>query len=480
MTRTGLFLGIALVAACGGGDDDRRQILVGAVIDRTGTNSSPSWSDAIELAFRHANDGIDRTDYKGGGFRLGVDIEDDAEDPKLAVTRATTLVHERGAVALIGGTSQNARALAQTFYDADPGNDLGVPVVCGSCTASSINNPNAAGDTVAAIADRDADRWIYRTNMSSALIALVIMRTIMNKSSGGDGDINGDGIFKLSMYANDDSSGTSASKSVVGFATALSPSISIEQVFFPGEADPDIYDFGADLERLTDDKTETPSPAGCRQGTADCTIDVVQDAAPDAVSMHGFALHYAGMWRHYTALGQPRPPVVFFHTARISSVLSALGSAAEGIEGVSHVLVDDSESGRVFSETYTATTGNPIQYRDAIFYDAAAVLVLAAFIAMKDLPDPTAVTGTQLRDAMPLVTAPDGEPISCGPAGFARAIELIRGGQAINYQGASGPLDFDPHGNVRNNLAHFVVQDGLYVDTEKYDCVASDDCLPLP
>jgi len=51
-------------------------------------------------------------------------------------------------------------------------------------------------------------------------------------------------------------------------------------------------------------------------------------------------------------------------------------------------------------------------------------------------------------------------------------------GKAIDYQGASGPCDFDARGDVVAQLARFRVQ-GQFVDVEKFDCVADRECPPV-
>jgi hypothetical protein len=40
-------------------------------------------------------------------------------------------------------------------------------------------------------------------------------------------------------------------------------------------------------------------------------------------------------------------------------------------------------------------------------------------------------------------------------------------------------MDYDADGNVRNLLAHYQGMSGTFVDIQAYDCVTSDDCLPI-
>ena len=87
------------------------------------------------------------------------------------------------------------------------------------------------------------------------------------------------------------------------------------------------------------------------------------------------------------------------------------------------------------------------QYPKAPFtanaYDAAAVIGLAAFAAkVKGQELSSAAIRIHLRE----VSNPPGTFI--GPGEFALAFDLLKQGKAINYEGASGSIDFDEHGDV--------------------------------
>lgn len=76
-------------------------------------------------------------------------------------------------------------------------------------------------------------------------------------------------------------------------------------------------------------------------------------------------------------------------------------------------------------------------------YDATAVIGLAAYAAkIKGLP----MTSENIRDQLRVVANPPGTLIE--PGQFEKAFELLKQGQEINYEGASGSVDFDEHGDV--------------------------------
>jgi hypothetical protein len=46
----------------------------------------------------------------------------------------------------------------------------------------------------------------------------------------------------------------------------------------------------------------------------------------------------------------------------------------------------------------------------------------------------------------------------------------------INYQGISGPLDFDANAFVLGAMAHWVIANDHFVDQQVYDCTKSSTC----
>ncbi len=485
MQKTVLTLGLAAsLAACGGPSPPTYQyIRIGAVIDQTGSNAVTSFVDAVRLAEEHANQALRDISYKN--LQFNIIVQDSQNIPDVATARSIDLVQVQGAKALIVDTSQNTIAVNRLNYDADLTNDLNVPIQCSGCTSGSINNPTAADpDPITQATLQNGERWLFKGGMSTGRIAMIIDRVLLGRGALMNGDVDGDGMFKMGIYASDESFGRSTAASLVSSArTALMPAglpFTVEETYFPAAADPTLYGWPADLVTLLDatggyDGYDTvnmpPGPA-------------VMNGAPDALVVVAFAQFNASIVRAYQA-GLYTTPLMFTHTMRLQSVLDSLGSAAEGLEGVSHVLIDNGAPGDGFSPgddfrtLYEQRYGVPINYRDAMWYDNPVTLMLATILASKDLADPTTVTPLQIHDAMLQINDPAGTVVGVGPAEFARAVGLIVAGTPINYEGASGPMDYDADQNVKNRLAHYQVQGGQYVDLETYDCVASAATCPL-
>jgi ABC-type branched-subunit amino acid transport system substrate-binding protein len=108
-----------------------------------------------------------------------------------------------------------------------------------------------------------------------------------------------------------------------------------------------------------------------------------------------------------------------------------------------------------FNSNYKAFSGgidpgNPAADRA---YDAGAIAGLA--IAAAPTQDPTAI-----RDAIFKVTSKDGEAIHAGKADFAKALDLLKAGKPIRYEGVIGPVAFDQFGDITGPFRLWKIVDG--------------------
>lgn len=73
-----------------------------------------------------------------------------------------------------------------------------------------------------------------------------------------------------------------------------------------------------------------------------------------------------------------------------------------------------------------------------------------------------AASGEAINRTMRQVSGPDGVAV----VNFEEGAKRLREGQRINYEGASGPIDFDEHGNIsRGNFSVAKVEQGRIVET---------------
>ena len=75
-------------------------------------------------------------------------------------------------------------------------------------------------------------------------------------------------------------------------------------------------------------------------------------------------------------------------------------------------------------------------------YDATVVLALAAAAA-------GSVDGAAIRDHLRAIGGPPGSPVTAGPRGVAAALRTLAAGAEVDYEGASGSIDWDDNGDLR-------------------------------
>jgi len=104
----------------------------------------------------------------------------------------------------------------------------------------------------------------------------------------------------------------------------------------------------------------------------------------------------------------------------------------------------------------------PLPYMDTT-YDAVVLIALAAEKAG------TTTDSAAIRDALRDVANSPGEVVGPGVDGIARALELIRDGKDINYEGAGGSQDFDDNGDVISTIDIWKITGGEIVSTGRYE-----------
>jgi len=427
-------------------------VLLGQVIDRTGSMATPSWASSIRLAVNTANAALKR---EGRPLRFEVAEANSGNSPEQARTAALQLVKQQGAKSIITDSSQDDIAINALPYDGDPSHELGVPVVCMACTTPDINNPEAQDrDPGKQAALRNLKGWNFRTSMSSVYQVPVLVRMLLASSRGDR--------FKLSIYASNDPYGRGFSDALKTGLLKARPGALIEQLYHDVRVNPGEYDWAADVAKAIDKRNESTGAS---------------DGPPDAVVEITFPKFAVGFTNAFLATGS-KIRLVHTHNFRVARVLETLKAAVEDQEGTSQAVLGDGASAQVFAEELKAHTGEPPAFRDSGAYDAATTLMLAALFAAKQnhLDDPSEVTGAQIRDAMRAINSPRGEPVNAGMDGFARAVQLIAADKPINYQGASGPCDYDEHGDVVARLARYQVRGGHFTDVELFDCVGNVSC----
>ncbi|WP_307235087.1 ABC transporter substrate-binding protein [Pararhizobium capsulatum] len=108
-----------------------------------------------------------------------------------------------------------------------------------------------------------------------------------------------------------------------------------------------------------------------------------------------------------------------------------------------------------FNSNYEAFSGgiSPSAPAADRSYDAGAIVALA--IAKAGKPDAAAI-----KAAMPEVVAEGGTPIHAGKEEFAKALQLIKDGKPVKYEGVIGPVSFDQYGDITGPFRLWKITNG--------------------
>ena len=280
MKRT-VMLGMVVssLGACGGGSSQptvKSTIPIGALAAVTGNGATLDYQKALELAQDQLNQALQKS---GSGIRFAVTVADSQGSATAATAAAMNLIGTTGVKGIV--TDVSGDTVPVNMFNYDPAGTLPkVPITCYACSSSFINDPNATdADPIKQAALRDTDNWLYRVFFNAKYEALVQTQIALGK--GTTGDLNGDGKFKIAVYAQNDAFGQSVSTSITAAMTALStlPS-SIETIFVPANADPNSYNWSADLAKVVDNYNENTMAT---DGVPDAVVVAVLSAGATAI-----------------------------------------------------------------------------------------------------------------------------------------------------------------------------------------------------
>ena len=129
---------------------------------------------------------------------------------------------------------------------------------------------------------------------------------------------------------------------------------------------------------------------------------------------------------------------------RLSLVKTIGGSRLGGMYGTGPALSLEHPASATWEAAYIARYGElPVTTYVKETYDATIALALAAQAAGQ-------TGGAEIRDRLRAVGNPPGEMVSAGQQGVADALRILARNGEIDYEGASGSLDWDGNGDLRS------------------------------
>jgi neutral amino acid transport system substrate-binding protein len=178
---------------------------------------------------------------------------------------------------------------------------------------------------------------------------------------------------------------------------------------------------------------------------------------PDFIHISGYEPDVTGVLRAaYEA--NLKKPFVIPAFAISQETIANLGPAAEGLIMVAEGVDEKSKGFETMKKLFPDDSYQP---HPAQAYDMINLVALAIEAAK----DPS---GTGINSTMKSISGPPGTQVGS----FAEGAKLIREGKKIDYQGASGPIDFDENGNiVQSNFRIAEVRNGKIVPVETLENV---------
>jgi branched-chain amino acid transport system substrate-binding protein len=325
---------------------------------------------------------------EAGGV-LGEDVTliegDSATEPVKAQEEARRLIDIEGVSAIVGAAASGVT----------------LPVAESVAVPSEILMVSPAS-TSPALTAVDDDGFLYRTTISDAAQGVILGKLVYE---------------------------------ILGFTSACT--MYVNNAYGQGLSE----QFTETFEELGGTVTAQVSHATEEQVTYVSELNKCVEGGPEVLAAISYPEH-GGVYLKEALEGDLIDQFVFCDGTKSDDQFEALGwDYFEGMWGSAPGALEMA-AGTAFTAAYEAEYGEkpPLPFmRES--YDAVYVIALAAEQAGST--DPKAI-----RDAISGIANPPGEVINPGVEGFASALDLIEAGTAINYQGAAGPLNFDPNGDV--------------------------------
>jgi len=364
-------------------------IKVGVVTSLTGTlgTDGPGWANSARVAAREVNAAGGPID----GRPIELVVVDDETNPGRAEAIATRLVNEDEVVAVIG-----AAASSITLGLAAVTGPAQIPQVS-CCSTSDLITSRAMGLP-------EEERFLFRTAPSDILQAKVVSIAATQLACSS-----------LAVLHLDDSYGQPFGDAIVSEFRS-GGGIIAAQVPFADE-----------------------------QASYTAELTMIRDAMPDCIALVAFPGSAGTIVQNWASLsGTPDVTWIGTDGVRAPGLVEQVGDPAliDGFFGTSPVTDGSTREYNAFRDRYRAFYGeDPIPF-SSNQYDAVALLSLA--IARAGTTD-----GVAVRDALREVAGAPSDPGGLIlPGQLAEGLAEVREGIDIDYQGASGNVDFDALGNV--------------------------------
>ncbi|MCX8133800.1 MAG: ABC transporter substrate-binding protein [Roseococcus sp.] len=334
------------------------------------------------------------------GRRLQMIEADDQTNPQAGVTVATRLVQAENVSAIIGPMASGITIAVANAVTVP----AGVPIVSPSATAPAVSQIN----------DNDT---VFRTAVPDGLQGQVLARLVREA-----------GIERVAIMAINNDYGRGLAGSFTAAFQARGGTVAASQNYEENRPS-----YRAELQTLA--RTGNPQALLLIGYPASGGNTILRNSIEN-----GFFQRYIGT-----------------DGMRDQSVIDQVGARAlEGMFGTGPGTAAAPERREAYAAAFRRA--NPQMDPGAAFvaqaYDAAYVIGLAIQAA-------GSAERAAIRANLRTVANAPGEVV--GPGEFARARDLIARGVKVNYEGASGPVEFNATGDAQGRIEHWAVREGRLV-----------------
>ena len=195
------------------------------------------------------------------------------------------------------------------------------------------------------------------------------------------------------------------------------------------------------------------TPYNEKQASYAAEVTAALGGEPDALYLVSYPVDGATIARQWIAQGGPQK-FLLNDGMNSADFISAVGAEyLNGAYGTSSG-TSPTASTEYFNANYQAFSSlDPASPAADRSYDAAAIVGLA--IAQAGSAEPAAI-----KDAIRKVLDPNGTVIHAGKDEFAKALQLIKEGKPIKYEGVIGPIQFDENGDITGPFRLWRIQNG--------------------
>ncbi|HVO00852.1 MAG TPA: ABC transporter substrate-binding protein [Candidatus Cybelea sp.] len=195
------------------------------------------------------------------------------------------------------------------------------------------------------------------------------------------------------------------------------------------------------------------TPYNAKQASYQAEVTKAMEGNPDALYLVATPVDGATIARQWISQGGPQK-FLLNDGMNSDDFINAVGAKyLENAYGTSSG-TETTPSTDYFNANYKAFSNiDPGAPAAVQAYDAGAIVGLA--IAQAGKPDPAAI-----QDSMRKVLDPNGTVIHAGKDEFAKALQLIKDGKPIKYEGVIGPVQFDQYGDITGPFRLWKITNG--------------------